>query len=111
MKVAKIIRHRHKLHHYVNDDLKEVKEETFFKIVFSEPSEMDLFMAWIKKNGGVYDYNKEESRQEGKMPPAVDELFKDEICWCDIMTYYLLHVAGYTFHSALNPYKGEVYIK
>lgn len=29
----------------------------------------------------------------------------------DIITYYLLHVAGYTYHSALNPYKGEVYIK
>lgn len=111
MKTAKIIRHRHKFHHYMNDDLKSVTEETFFKIVFSEPVEMDLFKEWIKKNGGLYDYNKEESKQEGKMPPAVDDLFKDEICWCDIMTYYLLHVAGYSYHSSLHPYKGEVYIK
>jgi hypothetical protein len=111
MYTAKIIRHRHKHHHYINDDLKYVKEETFFKIVFSAPAEMDLFVNWIAKNGGEYNYNKEECRQEGKMPPAVDNLFKDEICWCDIMTYYLLHVAGYSFHSSIHPYKGETYIK
>jgi hypothetical protein len=45
------------------------------------------------------------------MPAAVDDLFKDEICWCDIMTYYLLHIAGYSYHSSIHPYKGEVYIK
>jgi len=43
MYTAKIIRHRHKFHHYMNDDLKEVKEETHFKIVFSEPAEFDRF--------------------------------------------------------------------
>ena len=53
-------------------------EETFFKIVFSEPSEMDLFKLWIERNGGVYDNNKEESWQQGKMPKAVDKLFQDE---------------------------------
>ena len=111
MNLAKIIRHRHKTHHYINDDLKSVKEDTYFKIIFSVPSEMEKFKKWIQKNGGEYNYNKDECRQEGKMPPAVDELFKDEICWCDIMTYYLVHVAGYDYHSSLSPYKGEVYIK
>ncbi len=111
MNTAKIIRHRHKIHHYINEDLKSVNEETFFKIVFSHPSEMDLFKDWIERNGGLYEYNKEESRQEGKMPKAVDKLVEDEICWCDIMTYYLLHVAGYSYHSSIHPYKGEVYIK
>lgn len=99
------------MHHYINDDLKAVKEETFFKIIFSLPSEMEEFKKWIKKNGGEYIYNKDECRQEGKMPPSVDELFKDEICWCDIMTYYLVHIAGYSYHSSIHPYKGEVYTK
>lgn len=111
MNTAKIIRHRHKIHHYINDDIKEVKEDTHFKFVFSQPSEMNKFKEWIKKNGGEYIYNKEKSRQEGKMPEEVDNLFKDEICWCDIMIYYLLHIAGYSYHSSIHPYKGEVYIK
>lgn len=111
MYTAKIIRHRHKFHHYINDDLKSVKEETFFKIVFSHPDEMDKFKEWISKNKGEYIYNKEECRQEGTMPKKVDEMFEDEICWCDIMTYYLLHVANYTYHSSIHPYKGEVYTK
>jgi hypothetical protein len=108
---AKIIRHRHKFHHYINDDLKEVKEDTHFKIVFSNPSEMDKFIKWIEKNGGQYNYNKEACKQEGKMPPSADNYFKDEVCWCDLMCFYLLHVAGYTYHSSIHPYKGEVYIK
>lgn len=109
MNTAKIIRHRHKYHHYMNDDLKEVKEETHFKIVFSEPAEFDRFREWIKQHDGEYNYNKEESRQEGKFPKV--PMFHDEICWCDIMTYYIMHVAGYSFHSTIDPYKGEVYIK
>ena len=40
MHTAKIIRHRHKYHHYLNDDLKDVKEDTHFKIIFSDPSEL-----------------------------------------------------------------------
>jgi len=111
MNTAKIIRHRHKTHHYINDDLKSVTEDTHFKIIFSAPSEMEKFKEWIKRNGGEYNYNKEAYRQEGKMPAAVDDFFKDEICWCDIMTYYLLHIAGYSYHSSIHPYKGEVYIK
>jgi hypothetical protein len=109
MNTAKIIRHRHKYYHYMNDDLKNVKEETFFKIVFSAPSEMDKFTNWCIENKGEYDYDKENSCQRGKLPQI--EIFKDEICWCDIMTYYLLHVSGYKYHSALSPYKGEVYVK
>jgi hypothetical protein len=109
MTTAKIIRHRHKYHHYLNDDLKSVKEETFFKIVFSEPGEMELFKEWIRQHDGEYNYNKSESRQDGKFPKV--KFFEDEICWCDIMTYYLMHVAGYKFYSTIHPYKGEVYIK
>ncbi|MDT3402506.1 hypothetical protein [Mucilaginibacter terrae] len=52
MYTSKIIRHRHKFHHYLNDDLKEVKEETHFKIVFSDPAEFDLFREWIKQHEG-----------------------------------------------------------
>jgi hypothetical protein len=39
------------------------------------------------------------------------KFFSEKPCWCDIMTYYLLHVADYSFHSNIEPYKGEVYIK
>lgn len=109
MTTAKIIRHRHKYHHYMNDDLKEVKEETHFKIVFSDPIEMERWKQWCRDNEGDYDYDKENSCQRGKLPKI--EMFRDEICWCDIMTYYLVHVAGYDFYSTIHPYKGEVYIK
>ena len=106
---AKIIRHRHKYHHYLNDDLKSVKEETYFKIVFSAPVEFERFKKWCVENGGLYDYDKENSCQNGSLPKI--EAFKDEICWCDIMPFYLLHIAGYEYHSSIHPYKGEVYIK
>ncbi len=109
MHVAKIIRHRHKYHHYMNDDLKEVREETHFKIVFSDPSELEKWKAWCILNGGEYDYDKENSCQRGFLPKI--EAFKDEICWCDIMTFYLLHIAGYRFFGTIHPYKGEVYVK
>ena len=108
MYVAKIIRHRHKMHHYLNDDLKEVIEETHFKIVFSHPSEMRKFEKWCLRHQGKYDYDKEFCRQNGKFPKL--NLFRDEICWCDLMSYYLLHIAGYQYHSSIHPYKGEVYI-
>ncbi|RYX99701.1 hypothetical protein EON78_02925, partial [bacterium] len=81
------------IHHYMNDDLKDVKEETHFKIVFSDPIEMEKWKEWCKKFEGEYDYDKNNSCQRGKLPKI--EMFRDEICWCDIMTYYLLHVAEY----------------
>ncbi|MDZ4822569.1 MAG: hypothetical protein SH856_03835 [Flavobacteriales bacterium] len=109
MDIAKIIRHRHKYHHFMNDDLKTVTEETHFKIVFSDPVEMAIFQKWCIKNKGKYDYDKVASCQKGKMPKL--KLFKDEICWCDIMTYYLLHVSNYKYHSSLHPYKGEIYFR
>ncbi len=109
MITAKIIRHRHKYHHYMNDDLKDVREETFFKIVFSEPAELEEFCVWCVDNDGLYDYDKNQSCQRGSLPKIA--IFKDEICWCDIMTYYLLHVSGYQFYSTIHPYKGEVYVK
>lgn len=109
MHTAKILRHRHKYNHYVNEDLKSVKEETHFKIIFSEPAELIAFEKWCEQHQGDYDYDKEESCQRGTLPKL--EIFKEEICWCDIMTYYILHVAGYQFHSTIHPYKGEVYTK
>jgi len=109
MTTAKIIRHRHKYHHYLNNDLKEVREDTHFKILFSDPAEMQKFRLWCLSNKGVYDYDKEQSCQKGKLPQL--DNFPDEICWCDIMTYYLLHVAGYKFECNIHPYKGEVYTK
>lgn len=109
MFTAKIIRHRHKYHHYLNDDLKSVTEETHFKIIFSNPAEMSDFENWCKRNKGKYDYNKEKICQKGRLPKL--KIFKDEICWCDIMTYYLVHEANYKYHSSIYPYKGEVYYK
>lgn len=111
MRTAKIIRHRHKMHHYINDDLKSVSEDVQFKIVFSSPDDMKSFLAFVKSNGGLYDYDKSSSRQNGKMPkiPALDEVMSS-YCWCDIMSYYLLHVADFEFHSTIEPYKGEIYI-
>lgn len=109
MFTAKIIRHRHKHHHYLNDNLKAVTEDTDFKIVFSHPDELINFEKWCLQNKGKYDYDKENSCQKGKLPKL--KIFKKEICWCDIMTYYLLHIANYKYHSSIHPYKGEVYTK
>jgi hypothetical protein len=109
MIVAKIIRHRHKYHHYINDDLKSVREDTHFKIIFSDPVELETFEKWCADNNGKYDYDKENSWQRGAIPKL--KQFREEFCWCDVMTYYLLHVAGYVFHSTIHPYKGEVYMK
>ena len=110
MTTAKIVRHRHTFHHYINGDLKAVSEDVHFKIVFSDPEELDKFEKWCVKNKGKYDYDKEENKQKGKTPKL--KIFKgQEICFCDVMTFYLLHVAGYVFHSALEPYKGEIYTR
>jgi hypothetical protein len=27
------------------------------------------------------------------------------------MEFYLLHVAGYSYHSSIHPYKGEVFVR
>lgn len=93
----------------MNDDLKDIKEETHFKIVFSDPAEFEAWKLWCLNNDGEYNYDKEQSCQRGSLPKI--EAFKDEICWCDIMAFYLVHVAGYDFHSTIHPYKGEVYVK
>lgn len=113
MSVAKIIRHRHKFHHYINDDLKDVSEDVQFKIVFSNPKEMHRFRAYIQSNGGDYRYNKEISKQEGEFPEKLKDLMGEniDVCWCDVMSHYLLHVAGYYFQEHISPYKGEVYVK
>lgn len=109
MFIAKIIRHRHQWQHLINDHLKDVREVVYFKILFSHPIEMGLFEEWVKENGGSYNYDKENSCQFGEMPNLKE--FKEDVCWCDIMTFYLMNVAGYNFHSTIHPYKGEVYTK
>ena len=42
MTTAKINQHRHEYHRYLNDDLKAVEEETYFKIVFSNRTDLDV---------------------------------------------------------------------
>lgn len=109
MHTAKIIRHRHKRVHYINDDMKSVKERIYYKILFSDPAEMNAFQKWCKKNKGKYDFDKTYAYANGKQPKL--KIFDEDVCWCDIMTYYLLHVADYNFHSSIEPYKGEIYVK
>lgn len=109
MHTAKIIRHRHAYHHFINDHLVDVKDVVYYKIIFSDPAEMEAFEKWCEDNGGKYLYDKDNSCQAGEMPKL--DIFKgDDICWCDLMTYYLCHVTGYSFYSTIHPYKGEVYV-
>jgi hypothetical protein len=111
MRTAKIMRHRWKHYSEMNGDLKEVREETFFKIVFSNPHDMTAWENWIKERGGEYKYNKELSRQEGTLPDVKDLFGDEDICWCDVMTYYIMHVIHFDFTDLIQPYKGEVYTK
>lgn len=111
MIIAKIIRHRHRWEHSINGSVKEIEEKNEFKIVFSHPGELRAFEHWCKTNNGEYVYNKEENKNEGKLPELVSFKEDKDLCWCDIMQYYLLHVAGYFFDSALSPYTGEIYHK
>lgn len=108
---AKIIRHRHDMPHIINGHTKEVREETEFKILFSWPAEMAAWKKWVEDRGGEYKYNKDISKQEGKIPDVKDIFDDEDFCWCDTMTYYLQNVAGFQFHSALSPYTGEIYTK
>lgn len=114
MKTAKIIRHRHKIVHYVNDEIQSngIFLEEHFKIIFSHQSEEDDFQRWIKVNNGFYKWDKDTKKmsEESKLPDL--DVFKDKgDCFCDVASHYFLVVAGYSFHSALSPYKGEIYVK
>lgn len=110
MTTAKIVRIRHRTEKFKNDERVDIDIQDEFKIVFSNPSEMKLFKDWIEKEGGKYDFDKETGFQLGEMPkPKIFE--GEDICWCDLMSYYLLHVQGYKFHSAILPYKGEIYYR
>lgn len=111
MKVAKVIRHRHRWEYSINDVVKSIEERDDFKIVFSDPGELRMFETWCKQNDGEWAYNKTENKMEGKLPTMKIFEQQENLCWCDIFQYYLLHIAGYGFHSVLNPYKGEVYVK
>ncbi len=73
------------------------KRRNSFKIVFSDPLGMEILKKWCVQHEGVYDYK--------------SEISKDEICLCDIMTYYLLHFAGYDFYSPFIFIKEEYILK
>lgn len=110
MKTAKIIRHRHRFEHYINDNLTAAENEVHYKIVFSDPDEFDRFCAWIKDNSGEYKFDKETNRQDGKLPEL--KIFEGKNpCWCDVCSFYLLELVGYAFHSTTSPYNGEIYHK
>lgn len=112
MIIAKIIRHRHIWEHSINGTIKDVAEKVEFKIVFSDPAFYDAFERWVEENNGSYKYNKETNEVEGELPElSIFEPYKEGLCWCDIMQYYLLHVARFAFHSALSPYTGEIYTR
>lgn len=110
MKTSKIIRHRHTYHHYMNDHLISVEDQDHWKLIFSDPNEMDRFQLWMKENKGEYVWDKEKNEHKGKTPDLKVFEGKDP-CFCDIFTYYLTELAGYTFHSALLPYRIEIYTK
>lgn len=112
MKLAKIIRHRHKICKYLNDDLKSVEEDVHYKYVFSDPAEMQKMQDILGEYGGHYDYIKEENKQVGPFPDGLKDILGEDICWCDCFTYIVLEKMGYQFHSIIaSPYKGEIYIK
>lgn len=110
MYTAKIYQYRHEIHHSSNKTLVEIEEWIDYKIVFSHPVERIKFEKWMKDNKGLYKFNKDTSRQEGKLP-IVQGFKKGDYCFCDIFTYYLLHVADYLFKDTVSPYKAEIYYK
>lgn len=112
MFTAKIIRHRHQTQSILNDRINHIDHEDHFKVIFSHPKEMEAFMKWCKDNGGEYKYNRANNIQEGELPEKIKDLFPEDVGWCDLATYFLLHVAGYLFYSTIDgPYKGEVYVR
>ena len=56
MDTAKIIRHRHKYHHYLNDDLKSVKEEKEFSKISIDNRFILQAVKSIVKDIQEYDY-------------------------------------------------------
>lgn len=110
MKTAKIIRHRHKWLHTINDDIKGCDEAVYYKIVFSDPRDYDKFIDWVKGNKGEYNYDKETNTSNGNLPELA-EFGDKKTCWCEVMSFYLLEVEKYEFNSIIEPYKGEVYWK
>lgn len=110
MYMAKIYQKRHERHHFVNKTLVDVEEEIHYKIIFSHPEEMEKYEKQVKKDGGLYQFNKDTSIQEGKLP-RMKGMKKGTYCWCDYTTYYLLYHAGYDFQESTSPYKCEIFIK
>lgn len=112
MKVAKIIRHRHRIELYMNDTLTGVEEEIHFKILFSTIDEKKAFEKWVRDKGGEYEWdgNNNKVAEKSKIP-EIEGYDSNSNCWCSVGQHYLLNVAGYIFHSTLTPFKGEIYIK
>lgn len=113
MFTAKLIRHRWEYQQILNGRVNYIEHEDHFKVVFSHPEEYNLFNKWCYENGGSYDWDRAKNKQVGDLPTKAKELFFEDVGWCDLITYYLLHVAGYSFHSVIADvaFKGEVYTK
>jgi hypothetical protein len=102
--VAKIIRHRHINTYTINDRTINVSSEDHYKLTFSDSSEHKKWSEWLATLEADYSWSKAENVSIGRLP-------KDFECWCDVMSYFLLHVHGYKFHSVITPYKGEIFVK
>lgn len=111
MTTATLIRHRHQTQYILNDRIDKIEHEDHFKVVFSHPEMMNEFQQWCIDNGGKYDYNRRTNKQEGELPEKVKELFSEDVGWCDLIEYFLLHVAQFQYHSSIHPFKGKVFTK
>lgn len=111
MKTAKIIRHRHKIVHSINDDVKSVYTEDFYKILFSHEEEMQMFLEFVEDNGGKYKWDKETNKttEDSKVPDK--GVFEGcNSCMCDVFSMFVSHF-GWEMNFISSPYKFEVWIK
>lgn len=108
MITAKIIRHRHTFKHEINGTLRGIDHEDHYKIVFSDPQWSINFTNWLADHNGIYKWDYETQKvSEVSNLPGEEGLY---YCWCDVFSHFL-SANGFSFHSALSPYKGEVYVK
>lgn len=111
MKIAKLIRHRHRFDYYLNDTLRGVEEDVHFKILFSDLEEKKKFDEWLKEFNGYYKWDKEENKvTEDSKLPALEGYDPNELCWCEVAQFFLLNIADYELQFISSPYKMEVYV-